>query len=588
MVRTTVVGMVFFFAAASAGDFYVAPDGKDDNPGTEQAPFASLERSRDAVCQLVRGGLQGDIAVFVRGGTYTVEKPLAFGPEDSGTVEYAVTYAAYPGEKPVISGGRTITGWQKADDGLWRVELPDVKDGRWRFRQLFRDGVRLPRGRFPNEGTLLTVEKVSADVRDIMLSEPLPVGNLAGRDAELVMYQNWSISREPIVGSDGKTVRVATPMGWIGHGDATTASPGKPAYVENVVEFVDQPGEWCLDRRTGVLTYKAEEGEDPNARRFVAPKAEQLIVVRGRAEAPVRNVRFVGLALEHTEWSLPEFGYLGIQAGHHGTTMKERFHVLPLAIEFVHAEGCELRACSIAHMGACGVGFGAGCRYNHVADCELSDIGGNGIMVGWRGSGEGGALAGDESLSADWNDPAHVPIGIEVVGNVVRACGAVNHGCVGIFDAFSADTKIVHNLVTDMPYTGISVGFRWDESPTSQRGCLVEYNHIHDVMKMLADGGGIYTLGLQPGTVLRGNLIYDVHRSAFAYGGAPNNGIFFDQGSKGFLVEGNVIYNTSGDPIRFNQTVKENFLWKDNAFGIAPGAPGFPEQVASQAGPPPR
>lgn len=214
---------------------------------------------------------------------------------------------------------------------------------------------------------------------------------------------------------------------------------------------------------------------------------------------------------------------------------------------------------------------------------EMFDIGGNGVMVGWRGEHLG--LTGDESLSKDWPDKAMVPVDNEITNCYVNNCAAVNHGAVGIFDAFSAGTKIRHNHVAEMPYTGISVGFRWNESETSQRDCKVEYNHIHDCMKMLADGGGIYTLGYQPGSVLRGNLIYNIKRSVYAHGGAPNNGIFFDQGTKAFLVEGQIIYDTAGKPIRFNQTNEKNLSWGKNYFGIRPNNPDFPREAARQAGP---
>ncbi|HNT87513.1 MAG TPA: right-handed parallel beta-helix repeat-containing protein, partial [Candidatus Hydrogenedentes bacterium] len=308
---------------------------------------------------------------------------------------------------------------------------------------------------------------------------------------------------------------------------------------------------------------------------------------RGAPDAPVRNLYFAGLTFAHAEWPLPEFGYVGIQAGHHGTTMDAPTFVLPGALEFSHATGCGLKRCCVAHVGACGVVFGAGCRDNIVAHCILEDIGGNGVMVGWRGDElpRRKGLLGDYSLSADWTDPRFVPRNNAVTDCTLRRCGAVNHWCVGIFDAFSDGTRIAHNLVTDMPYTGISIGFRWDESETSQRNCLVEYNKVHDVMKMLADGGAIYTLGFQPGTVLRGNLLYDVHRSAFAHGGAPNNGIFFDQGSKGYLVEQNIIYGTSGESVRYNQTGPDNLNLRENVFGVTPENRAFPHEAARKAGP---
>jgi len=572
-------------------EFYVATNGSDANPGALQAPFASLAKARDAVRTLIHEGLTKDVAVLIRGGVYTLVEPLVFGPEDSGTAEHVVAYAAYPGEKPVISGGRVITGWKRAEPGKWVVELPEVRSGKWRFRQLFADGVRLPRGRFPNAPSLLSVENVSPDVKQIRLSRAPGADSLTGKNAELVVYQDWSISRAAVVASQGKTVTSATPVGWIGHVNATITNPGDPAYVENAPEFVDQPGEWYLDQAGGTLTYMAGEHENPNSRRFIAPRLKQLVVVTGHPDSPVRSIHLQGLGFEHAAWSLPEINYLGIQAGHYGTNLKEPIYVLPLALEFTHAIGCCVERCRIAHTGACGIGFGAGCQHNQVKACELCDIGGNGIMIGWRGKGEMLGLAGGESLQADWPRPADAPAANQVANNVVHNCGALNHGCVGIYDAYSVGTRIAHNLVKDMPYTGISVGFRWWGSLSSQRACLVEYNHIHDCMLMLADGGGIYMLGFQPGTVLRGNLIHDIHRSPYAHGSA-NNGIFFDQGSEGYLVEGNIVYRTAGKPIRFTlrgkrfpKKVKQDYLWRDNSLGVLPGDPAFPEEAARRAGP---
>lgn len=393
-----------------------------------------------------------------------------------------------------------------------------------------------------------------------------------------MVYQNWSVSRARVVSSDERGLRTATPVGWIGHGDFTTASPGKPAFLEHARAFLDRPGEWFLDRAAGLLTYLAREGEDPARTAATAPVLGQLVRIAGTKENPVRNLRFEGLRFEHTDFPLPPFGYSEIQAAHYGTTTKERTWVQPVAVECVYAEGCRFERCRFAHLGASGIGLGPGCRRNAVVGCRIEDVGGNGVMIGWRGAGR--LKAGAEgALDADWDDPTDAPAGNEVAHCVVRRCGEDSRGAVGIFVAFSADTRIARNHVHDLPYTGISVGYRWNTTPTSQVRCLVEHNRIHDVMKKLADGGGIYTLGFQPGTALRGNLIYDVHRSAFAHGGAPNNGFFVDEGSKGFLFEGNVVYATSGGAVRFNQSRREWHEWKDNHFDLA-----VPRRAEGRAG----
>lgn len=568
--------------------FYVAPGGDDGGPGTLEAPFATIQRAQDAVRAQGTDCDSRDITVYLRGGVYYLDAPLVFTPADGGDEKRVVTYKAYEGETPVLSGGRPVTGWTRAEGDQWTAVLPEVAAGNWYFRQLFREETRLPRGRFPNGEDLVRVAAVDDTVTEITLKSPLPVSLTEAEQAELVVYQNWSITRMLVKTAEGAQVRVSHPAGWIGHGSMTTTSPDKPCFVENTRAFVDVPGEWYLDRRTGGLLYQAAPGEDPNETSFIAPRLELLLRAEGTDAAPVRNLHFEGLTFSHAEWALPEFGYVGIQAGHYGTSMEARSYALPGAVKFSRAENCGVTRCRVTHTGASGIVLGAGCRDNTISQCVLEDIGGTGIMVGWRGDAlEGdGSLSGDRSLSADWVAPALVPTGNTVAECALRRCGAVNQGCVGVFDAFCDGTRIHHNDISDMPYTGISIGFRWDSEETTQRNCTVEFNHVRDVMKMLADGGAIYTLGYQPGTVLRGNLLHDVHRSAFAHGGAPNNGIFFDQGSKGYLVEENIIYHTSGEPIRFNQTGPENLTFNTNYFGVSPEDSGFPGDAAAQAGRP--
>ncbi|MFO7974264.1 MAG: hypothetical protein R6V12_06495 [Candidatus Hydrogenedentota bacterium] len=210
--------MLVISSALAAGDapvfdFVVAPDGNDNNPGSLEKPFATIHRAQAAVRSEIAQGLVNNVTVLIREGEYILEKPLVFGPADSGTANFIVSYAAYPGETPVISGGHHLTGWEPNEGDKWTLNVAEVAGEVWPFRQLFADGRRLPCGRFPNPPDLLRVKGVSPDVTEITLKTAPPVPNLAGKNAELVMYQNWSISRVAIVSSESNVIKVANPMG---------------------------------------------------------------------------------------------------------------------------------------------------------------------------------------------------------------------------------------------------------------------------------------------------------------------------------------------------------------------------------------
>jgi hypothetical protein len=560
---------------------YVAHDGQDSAEGSREAPFATVQRALDAAADVSRTDPTAEVVIHLLPGTYRIEKPLRV----AAPLAKVRLAAVEPGEgaRPILSGGRPITGWQAGENNRWTVSLPQVASGDWHFRQLWKDGARLSRARFPKGDAVLTLEEVGDDAKSFTLSESIPGGDLAGQDAELVVIQNWSIARVAVTRSEGALVETKDPAGWMGH-DMCTASPGKPAFLEHALAFLDEPGEWYLDRKTGLLTYQAAPGEDPNAHEFIAPVAEQWLVVEGTPEAPIQ-VTVSGIDFQHAAWPLPETGYQGIQAGHFGPSIRQPVSVLPGAVELSWVRDSLFHECRFSHTGASGMVFGAGSRATSVTNSAFDDIGGNGIMVGWRQpyfDAMGGG--GDHSLASDWPEAAMAPEHIGIRHCTLTRAGAQLWGAVGLFDAFSRGTAMAHNEVHDMPYTGISIGFRWNSSETSQRDTQVLRNHVHDVMQKLADGGCIYTLGLQPGAVLEGNLLHGVPRSTYAHGGAPNNGIFFDEGSKGLHVKDNIIYDTSGEPIRFNQTSAENLTFETNYFGVAPDDPAFPKDLADKAG----
>ncbi len=131
-------------------DFYVSPDGNDSNPGSADAPLATISKARDLVRQRLSAGLNHDILIRIRGGTYEQADTLSFDLRDSGSAEHSITYAAKSGEKVILSGGRKITGWKKGPDEIWTADIPEARDGKWYFRELFINGVRAIRARTPN------------------------------------------------------------------------------------------------------------------------------------------------------------------------------------------------------------------------------------------------------------------------------------------------------------------------------------------------------------------------------------------------------------------------------------------------------
>jgi len=560
-------------------NFYVSPEGDDRRPGTQAQPFATLARARDAVRGLIREGLEADVTVLIRGGTYELEEPLTFGPGDSGTAQHSITYAAYPGERVLVSGGRRITGWQRGEGELWTAQVPGVREGEWAFRHLFVNGRRAIRARTPNADA----DPPYWPLQGASLSEDLQTYTYQFApdqlrdwrhltDVEAVVFGHWATTRKRFQRVDlaSGVAEMAGP-----HArphDAIAPSAGRWFYLENAYEALDQPGEWYLDRQTGLLYYWPRPEEDLQTAEVIAPRLTRLLEVQGTPEQPVRNLHFKGLEFAYAEWFPPEGGYLGIQACHFttGTGWSENpWGWIDAAIRWDEADSCSLEDGAIAHLGGCGMELVTRCRHNRIEGNQIFDLSANGVMIGGP------------------REEENVPRDNRVANNHIHACGLDYHGAVGVWVGFAQRTVIAHNEVHDLPYSGLSVGWQWNPEPTPCRENVIEYNHIYDVMNRLGDGGGIYTLGFQPGTVIRGNHIHDVHRSPFAQG-APNNGMFIDEGSKGFLFEGNVIYNTSAEPVRFNQCSPDWHTWQDNHFGGA--LSDFQEaiqEMTAKAGPEP-
>ena len=586
--------------ASIRGDFYVAPDGKDANPGAAAAPFATLARARDAVRQRVAEGLTHDLVVLIRGGVYRQEKTLTFGPGDSGTEQHSITYAAYPGEKVVVSGGRSIRGWRKGSGGIWTAELPEVKAGTWCFRQLFVNGRRAIRARTPNWGDKnprwwrierSTVDRSKPPARDVAITLGVDHPIKAWKnitDVELVFLDNNDGGRRRLgsVNEAKQTVAIPPPQMSISpifECDWRISIPaaGKACYLENAREMLDEPGEWHLDGQSGVLSYWPRPGEDMPQVEAVAPVVQKtLLAVAGARTRPVRNVHFKGIHVEHVDWPLPPAGYYGVYGCLIVTDGDKPVHRwMDAAVTFEHARSCSFSGGGIAHAGGMGLCLLQGTAHNVIEGNEICDLGAGGIGAG--------GLRNRSTLK--WNPPPQAGDfqGYRIANNYIHHCGMAYYGAIGIFCGMTEDTVIAHNVIHDTAYSGLVISGNEDASLPFAKNNLVEYNDVHDVMKVTTDGAGLYISCPFAGwgVVLRGNVLHDNSASPCSLrepGPWSAPGMYMDGGvgpARNYAFIHNFIFRSTQSPIFLFACGKEGNRFVDNVFLTA----GSPPAVLAEA-----
>lgn len=540
---------------------HVAPDGDDQTDGTAAEPFATLHRAATELARHHEIGTESDIEVILHDGRYQIEEPLTIGVGHLPRGGHRVVFRAAPGATPIISGGRTITGWTRDPSGTLSVQLDDVAKGKWSFRELFVNGQRRPRARHPNEG-FLRIDEAFADKRTgfTFRSGDLPTAVIDG--AELVFLHDWSISRIRILSVDHKQRRLTLSAN-IGnqakHYEIDYFEKHPRYFIEDHRALLDAPGEWYLDRQAGRLTYDPMPGESVDNIRVIAPRAPALLIVRGTADQPVRNVHFQGLTFAHAAWPLPPGGYASGQASVHERRDFSDQHstrkMMESALRFERAEDCSFVDGRITQIGMSGIAFGSRTRRCRLGGNVIEDISGNSVNLGEDTSRRVGP-------SPWWQAaPDQVASDHTVANNLIQQGGRQFYGSVAVWVGLARHMRITHNLIRQHPYTGVSLGWMWNPKPTPAGHHQVEYNHIHHVMQTLSDGGGIYTLGRQPGTSLSHNHIHDVPLNA---GRAESNGMFLDEGTDQITIEDNVIYGIDRSPLRFHRAednvVKNNVL----------------------------
>jgi hypothetical protein len=536
-------------AQAATTTFYVSPTGRDSNPGTNARPFRTLDRARDAA-RKVRRPLHGDVDVRLLAGTYRLTRALTLQPADSGGNGYDVVYEAAPGAHPLISGGRRIMGWTLFDRsrGIYRARARGLNT-----RQLYVDGRRAVRAQstLDPSGFTKTATGYTA-TNTAMASWRNP------SDIEVLSNWRWKSFRCPVASIAGNRITMAQPCWHNANVFFGPAAMGLPTRIVNAYALLDKPHEWYLDRRAGWIYYKPARGEKL-AREDVEAAATQVLVnARGTLARPVGHLRFDGLAFAYATWMgvSGNQGYADDQTGFHvtGTNQPQTFeHVqfttrTPGNLRFAYDHDVTIRNDVFLHLGAVAVDFDTGSQHDTIADSRFSDISAAAVQLG-----------GVDEVDHHPSHAGEVTRDNHIAGNTITKAAQEFFDAAAIFVGYTTRTTIIHNTLSDLPYTGISIGWGWGmtdpgrfpgctgcpfeswkiyKTPTTSEGNRILDNKVSDYLQLLYDGGGIYSLGQQGTSLRNGELI----AGNVVFGKAPSHGgnaLYTDGGSRYITLRGN-------------------------------------------------
>jgi L-rhamnose mutarotase len=574
MKQTPVILFLLLFPFVTWSQIYVATTGADTNEGTKEKPLATvamaLRKAREWR-RLNDAAASKGIHIYVGDDIYSFTEPLFIRPEDAGSEKSPTTIEALPGARPVFSGGISVKGWKKltapvkglskkAQQNVWVTDAPAVGGSFLDFRQLWVNNNKAIRAKSTSGESMDRILSWNKKTEQCWIPKPkVAISNVNG--LEMFIHQWWAIAilrvKSMEVKGDSALLHFYQPESHI-QSEHPWPSPwisqetGNSAfYLTNAIEFLDEPGEWYLDKTAHKLYYWPRAGENLNNVTVIAPVLETLVKAEGTPERNLSSIYFKGISFQHTTWLRPSHqGHVALQAGMYlldayklkvpGTPEKKTLENQgwvgrpAAAVELRYANNIQFEACRFEHMVSTALDAEKGVTNTLVRGNLFRDIGGSAIVAG---------VFSDEAMEAHLpynpEDKREITEDITISNNVINNAGNEDWGCVGIAAGFVRNCNIVHNDLSELPYTGISVGWGWTKAANVMQNNKVVANKITRYARQMYDVAGIYTLSAQPNSLISENVVDSIYKAPYAH--LPHHWFYLytDEGSSGITVKNN-------------------------------------------------